>query len=30
MGNRVKLPGASRSDPNVYEFGAATYEDIYK
>lgn len=29
MGNRVKLPGASRSDPNVYEFGAATYESIY-
>lgn len=29
MGNRVKLPGASRSDPNVYEFGVATYESIY-
>lgn len=29
VGNRVKLPGASRTDPNVYEFGKATYEDIF-
>ena len=30
MGNRVKLPGASKTDPNVYQFGEATYESIYK
>jgi hypothetical protein len=30
VGSRVKLPGASRTDPNVYQFGVATYEDIYK
>jgi RNA polymerase II subunit A C-terminal domain phosphatase SSU72 len=30
VGSRVKLPGASRNDPNVYEFGKVTYEDIYK
>ena len=28
-GNRVKLPGASRDNPNVFEFGSATYKDIY-
>jgi RNA polymerase II subunit A C-terminal domain phosphatase SSU72 len=27
---RVKLPGASRDDPNVYEFDSITYEDIAK
>lgn len=26
--SRVKLPGASRDDPNVYEFDSITYEDI--
>ncbi|GAB4822279.1 hypothetical protein N2152v2_009325 [Parachlorella kessleri] len=30
VGNRVKLPGASKSDPNVYQFGEATYDSIYK
>lgn len=30
VGNRVKLPGASRADPNVYEFGKATYADIHR
>ena len=28
-GNRVKLPGASRDNPNVFEFGSVTYKDIY-
>ena len=28
-GNRVKLPGASRDNPNVFEFGRVTYKDIY-
>jgi RNA polymerase II subunit A C-terminal domain phosphatase SSU72 len=26
--SRVKLPGASRDDPNVYDFDSITYEDI--
>ena len=27
-GSSVKIPGASKDDPNVYEFGKATYEEI--
>lgn len=29
VGNRVKLPGAAANSPNVYEFGAVTYEQIF-
>lgn len=28
-GNHVKLPGATKDSPNVYNFGAVTYRDIY-
>ena len=28
-GSRVKLPGASRDNPNVFEFGRVTYQEIY-
>lgn len=27
-GSSVKIPGASKDDPNVYRFGEATYEEI--
>jgi RNA polymerase II subunit A C-terminal domain phosphatase SSU72 len=29
-GKEVKLPGFSASQPNVYEFGKTTYEQMYK
>jgi len=28
-GSRVKLPGADRDNPNVFDFGATTYQQIY-
>ena len=28
-GNHVKLPGASKDSPNVYNFGQVTYREIY-
>lgn len=27
-GSQIKLPGPTKSQPNCYEFGKATYEDI--
>jgi hypothetical protein len=29
VGGHVKLPGASASAPNKYDFGTTTYEHIY-
>lgn len=29
-GSHVKIPGPSIEEPNVYEFGEATYDSIYK
>jgi len=29
-GQHVKIPGPSADQPNVYEFGQQTYEDIYQ
>ena len=28
-GNHVKLPGASRDNPNVFSFGVESYQQIY-
>ena len=30
VGQKVKLPGESINDPNVYDFGLVSYDDIYK
>ena len=30
VGAHVKLPGASQKEPNVYNFGVATYRSIYE